>query len=113
MIPTQQAPGRADGETPAVEREITLAATPEEVWTAIASEEGRARWLVGEDDRVKVEVAEEPWRVVWWWSVDEGLPTRVELVVRAVPGGSRVRVIETAPSFPIEMLAQALAPVPA
>jgi uncharacterized protein YndB with AHSA1/START domain len=101
---------RHGGEEPAVEREVELEATPEEVWEAIATQEGRARWLAEEADReVEVELAEAPHRLVWWWSVEEGLPTRVEFLVRGAPGGSRVRVIESAPSFPIEMLARGLA----
>jgi uncharacterized protein YndB with AHSA1/START domain len=107
-------PASAHDRPPAVEREVELPASPDEVWSALASEAGRSRWLTDEHDRaVHVELAEEPSRLVWWWAADDGLPTRVEFEIRASPGGTRVRVVETAPTFPIEMLAGALALAPA
>src|SRR5947209_2867587 len=96
---------------PQVEREIEIDAPPEEVWEAVATEEGRERWL--EDDReVVVEVVEEPWRLVWWWAGEEAW-SRVE--VRLVPAVSTTRVIvtESIPSFPLTALARALAPIAA
>ena len=60
-----------EGEREQVEREVLLEASPEEVWEALATEEGRERWLHEEDEReVEVVVADEPEHLVWWWSPD-------------------------------------------
>jgi uncharacterized protein YndB with AHSA1/START domain len=119
VINAREAPGQTPAAVeepapPAVERELELPVGPDEVWRAIASDEGRSRWLSENDDRaIHVEVADEPRRLVWWWAADDGLPTRVEFQIREAPGGSHVRVIESAPSFPVEMLAGAFALAPA
>ena len=96
-----------------VRREIEIEAPPEEVWESVSTEEGRERWL--EDDRdVLVEVVEAPNRLVWWWPDEsEQAFTRVELEIVAVPAGSRVVVVESAPAFPLAMLAAAFACVTA
>jgi uncharacterized protein YndB with AHSA1/START domain len=94
-----------------VEREIEIEASPEDVWEAVSTDEGRERWL--EDDReVVVEVVEEPSRLVWWWAGDDAW-SRVE--VRLVPAVSATRVIvtESVPSFPLTALALAFAGVAA
>jgi uncharacterized protein YndB with AHSA1/START domain len=94
----------------AARREIEVEATPEEVWEALATEEGRERWLEDEPDReIHVEVADEPSRLVWWWWSGEDQPTRVEFLVVAVPRGTRVLVTETVPSFPLAMFAASFA----
>jgi uncharacterized protein YndB with AHSA1/START domain len=94
-----------------VEREVEVQATPEEVWEAIATEEGRERWL--EEERaheVRVEVVEAPHRLVWWWQDEQQPPTRVELLIVAAPAGARVIVTESMPaSFPLSALAASLA----
>jgi uncharacterized protein YndB with AHSA1/START domain len=95
-----------------VKREVEVEATPEEVWEAIATEEGRERWLDDDPPReVRVEVVEEPHRLVWWWESDEQPPTRVEFLVVAVPAGARVVVTESVPSFPLASLSAGLAGV--
>ena len=88
---------------PQVEREIEIEATPEAVWEAIATDEGRERWL-GDDREVVVEAVEAPSRLVWWWSGEEAW-SRVE--VRLVPavGATRVIVTESVPAFPLTALA--------
>ncbi|HZO35981.1 MAG TPA: SRPBCC family protein [Solirubrobacteraceae bacterium] len=93
-----------------VRREIEIDAAPEDVWEALATEQGRERWLEDEAPEVVfVEVEEEPSRLVWWWSRDGDVePTRVELLIVAVPIGSRVIVVESAPAFPLTMLAASL-----
>jgi uncharacterized protein YndB with AHSA1/START domain len=98
-------------EEPGVRREIEIEASPEEVWEAIATEEGRERWLEDEPGReIVVERPSAPGRIVWWWSDGpDGDPRRVELVVVAAPRGSRVIVTETAPSFPLTRLAASFA----
>ena len=92
-------------------REIEIEATPEEVWDALASEEGRERWL--EDEReVHVESVQEPHRLVWWWWDDAGEPaTRVEFLIVPTDAGSRVVVTERAPTFPLASLSAAVAVV--
>jgi uncharacterized protein YndB with AHSA1/START domain len=92
-----------------IEHEIEIEATPEEIWEAIATDEGRERWLGDPegsraDREVVVEVVEEPSRLVWWW-VGEEAWSRVE--VRLVPAVSATRVIvtESLPAFPLTALA--------
>jgi uncharacterized protein YndB with AHSA1/START domain len=81
-----------------VRREIEIEAGIDEVWDALASEEGRASWLDEEERSILVESAEPPHRLVWWWWEEDGPATRVEfLVVRAV-STTRVVVIESSPS---------------
>lgn len=93
-----------------VRREIEIEAPPEEVWDALATEEGRDAWLEHEPGReVHVEVVEAPSRMVWWWWNGDAPATRVELLVVAVPAGSRVVVTESVPSFPLVALARACA----
>jgi uncharacterized protein YndB with AHSA1/START domain len=97
-----------------VQREIDVEATPEEVWEAIATEEGRERWLGEPGREIDVQVEEEPHRLVWQWREGEDAPpTRVEFVIEAVPCGSRVVVVESEPVLPVRMLAASLALVAA
>jgi uncharacterized protein YndB with AHSA1/START domain len=92
----------------AATREIEVEATPEEVWEALATDEGREDWLEDAPDReIHVEVADEPSRLVWWWWRGEEPPTRVEFLVVAAPAGARVVVTETVPSFPLARFAAA------
>jgi uncharacterized protein YndB with AHSA1/START domain len=92
-------------------REIDVEATPDEVWEALTTEDGRDRWLEDDPDReIHVEVADEPTRLVWWWWRGDEPATRVEFLVVAAPGGTRVLVTETVPTFPLAMLASAFAP---
>jgi uncharacterized protein YndB with AHSA1/START domain len=87
-------------------REIEIEATPEEVWTALATEEGREAWLEDAPEReILVESAEEPHRLVWWWWTEDAPATRVELLVVPAPAGARVVVVESEPSFPLATLA--------
>jgi uncharacterized protein YndB with AHSA1/START domain len=91
----------------AVRREIEVEATPEEVFEALATEEGRERWLSEPEREIHVEVLDAPHRVVWWWSGAEEPATRVEFVVVAsgpeLP--TRVIVTESVPRFPLAALA--------
>jgi uncharacterized protein YndB with AHSA1/START domain len=91
-----------------VRREVEIEATPDEVWEALATEEGRERWLEEDPEReIHVEVADEPSRLVWWWWRGDEPPTRVELLVVAAPLGARVVVVESRPAFPLVALASA------
>jgi uncharacterized protein YndB with AHSA1/START domain len=96
-----------------VSREVEVEATPEDVWDALASEEGRERWLDEPDRQVVVEHAEEPHRLVWSWSHEGEQPTRVEFLIVAAPTGARVIVTESAPFLPLAMLAASFALVAA
>ncbi len=96
-----------------VRREIEVEASPDEVWEAIATSEGRDRWLDEAAHSIVVESAERPHRLVWWWWDDDAAasePTRVEFLVVAAPAGSRVVVIESRPVVPTARLAMALTP---
>ncbi len=93
-----------------VRREVEIGATPEEVWEALVTEEGREAWLEPDPDReVHVEAVEAPHRLVWWWWHAEEPPRRVEVHVIAVARGSRVIVTETAPHFPLARLSASFA----
>ena len=88
-----------------VRREVDVEASPEEVWEALATEEGRERWLEEPERSIHVEVLDAPHRLVWQWSQGDDPPSRVEFEVVAIPAGTRVVVTETAPRLPITMLA--------
>ena len=76
------------------------------MWEALATDEGRDRWLEPDPARkIRIEAVEEPHRLVWWWWSDDAPPRRVEFLIVAAPAGSRVVVVESAPSFPLELLA--------
>jgi uncharacterized protein YndB with AHSA1/START domain len=89
----------------AASREVEIDATPEQVWEALVTEEGRETWLQEPDLEVYVEVVEAPSRLVWWWAGEEQPATRVEFEIVSVPAGTRVVVTESEPSFPLAMLA--------
>jgi uncharacterized protein YndB with AHSA1/START domain len=91
---------------PCVWREVEIKATPDEVWEALATEAGRDAWLEPDPGRwLEVAESDPPNRLVWWWSQGDEEPRRVELIVVGVPAGSRVIVIESAPTLPLSMLA--------
>jgi uncharacterized protein YndB with AHSA1/START domain len=96
-----------------VQREVHVEATPEEVWEAIATEEGRERWLEEPEREIEVEIHDPPNRLVWRWQDDEQGPTTVEFRVVAAPAGTRVIVTETEPALPLQMLASSFALVAA
>ena len=93
-------------------REIEIEAEVEEVWDALASEEGRSSWL--EDERsIVVESEERPHRLVWWWWEGAGPETRVEFLLVPAVSGTRVVVIESSPSVPLASLSARFALVAA
>ena len=88
-------------------REITLPATAEEVWRSLSE----PTWL-GEDASIDlrpngevragertgfVEEADEPRRLVFWWSEQGAEATRVELELAEEDEETRVRVVESRP----------------
>jgi uncharacterized protein YndB with AHSA1/START domain len=102
---------------PGVTRSVDLEAAPAEVWDALTEETLLREWLAdevelepepggeivcryadGEERRGEVELVEEAERLTWsWWREDGEGQSRVELVLDAVAGGTRLTVIETAP----------------
>src|SRR3954447_4515319 len=94
----------AEGER--LRREVEIEADPEDVWAALATEEGREDWLEPDPEReILVERAAEPSRLVWWWWRGDEPATRVEVVVVAAPAGSRVVVTESMPALPTALAA--------
>ncbi len=115
--------GRAPSEADAggddggrVTRSVELDAAPAEVWDALTETGLLSEWLAeevelepapggeivcrfadGEERRGEVELAEEAERLAWTWRREGGGPSRVELVLDAVAGRTRLTVIETAP----------------
>ncbi len=106
-------------ETPAVRREIDVEASPEEVFEALVTEEGRERWLGEPDREIHVESMDAPSRLTWWWASEEEPFTRVDFEIVALPAGehglevTRVRVTESSPRFPMAALAASFALVAA
>jgi hypothetical protein len=94
---------------------VDIDSSPEDVFELLASEAGRDAWLEPDLERtIVVEEAQPPsdaesGRISWWWWSGDDAPRQVELWVVAIPAGSRVIAIESAPAMPLTMLAQALA----
>jgi uncharacterized protein YndB with AHSA1/START domain len=88
-----------------VRREVEVEATPEEVFEALATEEGRERWLGEPDRQIHVETIDPPSRLTWWWAGEDSPATRVEFEIVALPAGTRIVVTESSPRFPIAALA--------
>jgi uncharacterized protein YndB with AHSA1/START domain len=92
-----------------VSREIDVDAPPEQVWEALATEEGRERWLDEPGRDIHVEALDFPHRLVWWWAGPQEPATRVEFLLVERAGrpdpSTRVIVTESSPSFPLATLA--------
>ncbi len=104
---------QSDTEVPWVERETLVEATPEEVWEALTDEDRLEEWMApeveldpveggeiavrdGEDHRTgTVETFEESERFAFTWSRPGEGESFVEFTIEALPGGSRVTVVET------------------
>jgi uncharacterized protein YndB with AHSA1/START domain len=102
-----------DERAPWVERETLIEADPEEVWEALTDEDRLEEWLApeveldpveggriavrdGDDQRYgTVETFEENERFAFTWSRPGEGESFVEFTIEALPGGSRVTVVET------------------
>src|SRR3954449_11732651 len=102
-----------DEVAPWVERETMVEASPEEVWEALTDEDRLEEWLGpkveldpveggeiavrdGDDERTgTVETMEESERFAFTWSRPGEGESFVEFTIEALPGGSRVTVVET------------------
>jgi uncharacterized protein YndB with AHSA1/START domain len=102
-----------DKQVPWVERETLVEGTPEEVWEALTDEDRLEEWMAPEveldlteggeiavrdgDDRRTgtVETLEEGERFAFTWSRPGEGESFVEFTIEALPGGSRVTVVET------------------
>jgi uncharacterized protein YndB with AHSA1/START domain len=111
-----------DEKAPWVERDTLVEASPEEVWEALTDEDRLEEWLApdveldpveggeiavrdGDDERTgTVETVEEEERFAFTWSRPGEGESFVEFTIEALPGGSRVTVVET-PIGPTAMAA--------
>ena len=103
----------ADEKAPWVERETLVEASPDEVWEALTDEDRLEEWLApdveldpveggeitvrdGDAERHgTVETVEEAERFAFTWSRPGEGESFVEFTIEALPGGSRVTVVET------------------
>ena len=108
-----EAATKTDEKTPWVERKTLVEASPEEVWEALTDEDRLEEWLGrdveldpveggeiavrdGDEERVgTVETLEENERFAFTWSRPGEGESFVEFTIEALPGGSRVTVVET------------------
>jgi uncharacterized protein YndB with AHSA1/START domain len=104
---------RNEEKAPWVERETLVEASPDEVWEALTDEDRLEEWLApdveldpveggeiivrdGDDQRNgTVETLEENERFAFTWSRPGEGESFVEFTIQALPGGSRVTVVET------------------
>ncbi len=102
-----------DEKAPWVERDTLVEASPEEVWEALTDEDRLEEWLApdveldpveggeiavrdGDEERAgTVETVEEGERFAFTWSRPGEGESFVEFTIEALPGGSRVTVVET------------------
>src|ERR671930_1130215 len=104
---------QADEKARWVERDTMVEASPEEVWEALTDEDRLEEWLApeveldpveggeiavrdGDEERSgTVETLEENERFAFTWSRPGEGESFVEFTIEALPGGSRVTVVET------------------
>src|SRR3954471_17179561 len=102
-----------DEKAPWVERDTLVEASPEEVWEALTDEDRLEEWMApevevdpteggeivvrdGDDERFgTIETVEEHERFAFTWSRPDEGESFVEFTIEALPGGSRVTVVET------------------
>jgi uncharacterized protein YndB with AHSA1/START domain len=112
---------RNEQKAPWVERETMVEASPEEVWESLTDEDRLGEWMApeveldpveggeiavrdGDDQRSgTVEILEENERFAFTWSRPGEGESFVEFTIEALPGGSRVTVVETPLHSPTAM----------
>ena len=97
-------PQQADEKAPWVQRETLVEASPDEVWEALTDEDRLEEWLAPEVELDPFEGGEIAVRdgdeerngtVAFTWSRPGEGESFVEFTIEALPGGSRVTVVET------------------
>jgi uncharacterized protein YndB with AHSA1/START domain len=86
-----------------VEREITIDATPSEVWEALSEPALMRDWLFEGDDerRLELDEVEDEERLAFRWQRDGQGETSVVFTLEAVPAGTRVVVVERGLRVPV------------
>src|SRR3954452_13275162 len=102
-----------DEKAPWVERDTLVEAGPEEVWEALTEEDRLEEWMApeveldpteggeiavrdGDEERFGVvETVEEEERLAFTWTRPGEGESFVEFTIQALPGGTRVTVVET------------------
>lgn len=78
-----------------VARDIVLPVDPDTAWEALTDEDARREWLGdAADHETVIEEAQPGERLVFWWT-DGSEPSRVEIVLTEVVGGTHVAVRES------------------
>jgi uncharacterized protein YndB with AHSA1/START domain len=103
----------SDDKAPWVERETVIEASPAEVWEALTEEDRLEEWMApeveldpteggeiavrdGDEERFgTIETVEEEERLAFTWTRPGEGESFVEFTIQALPGGTRVRVVET------------------
>jgi uncharacterized protein YndB with AHSA1/START domain len=103
----------SDEKAPWVERETVIEASPAEVWEALTEEDRLEEWMApeveldpteggeiavrdGDEERFgTIETVEEEERLAFTWTRPGEGESFVEFTIQALPGGTRVRVVET------------------
>jgi uncharacterized protein YndB with AHSA1/START domain len=95
-----------ENEPETLTRSVDIDAGVEDVWQALATDEGRQSWIEPDPDRVLIVDSEAaPDQISWWWWSADEPATHVALRVVAIPTGARVIITETGPpSFPVAQL---------
>jgi uncharacterized protein YndB with AHSA1/START domain len=102
-----------DEKAPWVERETVIEASPAEVWEALTEEDRLEEWMApeveldpteggeiavrdGDEERFgTIETVEEEERLAFTWTRPGEGESFVEFTIQALPGGTRVTVVET------------------
>ncbi|MEV4895957.1 SRPBCC domain-containing protein [Nonomuraea sp. NPDC055795] len=103
--------------TNTIEREVVLRHPVDRVWAALTTAEGLSRWFgsaaeidlrpggrayfrwddLGQESPATVTVVEAPHRFAFTWAIEgvDALLTTVEFTLEEVPGGTRLRLVES------------------
>jgi uncharacterized protein YndB with AHSA1/START domain len=86
-----------------VQREVTIDASPAEVWEALSEPALMRDWLfdAGEERPLEVDEVEEAERLAFRWRRDGQHETSVVFTLEPVPTGTRVVVVESGLRAPL------------